>query len=335
MKKRNNTMKLWHGILVGGILTVLSFIVLTGVLGWWFTQPVAPYNKETVQFVVPQGSSVQAIGRLLEDKSLIRSRYAFQAVVVYKGLTKKMQAGAFMLSPSQNLFALSDTLTSGTNDVWVTIKEGLRAEEIGEILAKNLPEFDRDGEDYQTECLAYEGYLFPETYLVPVTYDTKQTCKLLRGQYGDQVTMKLRETMHAGGRTEEEVITMASIVAREAKSASDMKMVAGILWNRIELGMPLQVDATLQYAKGYDKANNTWWPTPLSADKEIPSKYNTYKNAGLPPGPISNPGLSAIEAATTPTPNDFIYYISNSDGSKMYFAKTYDEHLSNIEKHLR
>lgn len=328
-------MKFAHAIISGIVVSVLSFVILTGILGWWFTQPVKPYDKETVQFVVPQGSSVQAIGRLLEEKSLIRSRYVFQAAVMYKGLAKKMQAGAFMLSPSQDVFSLSQTLTSGTNDIWVTIKEGLRAEEIGEVLAKNLPEFDRGGEDYQKECLAYEGYLFPETYLIPVTYDTKQACKLLRGQYGDKVTMKMRETMHSSGKTEEQIVTMASIVAREAKTASDMKKVAGVLWNRIEIGMPLQVDATLQYAKGYDKVNNTWWSTPLSADKEIPSGYNTYKNTGLPPGPISNPGLDAIEAATSPTPSDDLYYISNSNGSQMYFAKDYQQHLKNIETHLR
>jgi UPF0755 protein len=147
--------------------------------------------------------------------------------------------------------------------------------------------------------------------------------------------MKMREGMHSDGRKEEDVMILASIVAREAKKPEDMKKVAGVLWNRLELGMPLQVDATLQYAKGYDEEKKTWWSTPLSQDKNIVSPYNTYKNAGLPPGPISNPGLDAIQAATYPTPSDNLYYISNTAGTQMYFAQTYEEHQQNIAKYLQ
>lgn len=328
-------MKFQHALIAGSLFIFVGFVAITGILGWWFTQPLQPYNKETVQFVIPQGSSVRSIARQLEQKSLIRSQYAFQFAVWQRNLSKRIQAGAFMISPSQDVFSVADTLTSGTNDIWVTIPEGLRAEEIGELLAEALPEFELESPEFQSECHDYEGYLFPETYLIPVHYDTTQTCKLLRQEYGNKMTMAMRDKIHADGRTEEEVVTLASIVAREARKPSDMKMVAGILWNRIDIGMALQVDATLQYIKGYDAAKKTWWAPPLAADKDLVSPYNTYKNAGLPPGPISNPGLDALEAAVYPTPNDYIYYISNLDGSKMFFAETYDEHLVNIETHLR
>ncbi len=285
--------------------------------------------------MIPPGSSIKTIGRMLEEKELIRSHYVFQGVVIAQKLTTKIQAGAFALSPSQDAFSLAQSLTKGTSDIKVTLKEGLRAEEIGAILEENLPNFDRSSAEYQTECLDYEGYLFPETYFIPTSYDTRQTCRLLRQQYGEKMTMAMREKIHADGKTEEEIVSMASIIAREARTSADMKRVSGVLWNRLDIGMPLQVDATLQYIKGYDRNKETWWPVPLAADKELESPYNTYKYAKLPPGPISNPGLNALEAAISPTPSEDLYYISDKKGVNMYFAPTYEEHKRYIDLYLR
>lgn len=328
-------MRLSFAFLSAAVLILGSFVGLTALLGWWMLQPLNPYRTEKEIVVIPKGSSIKSISRTLEEKGFIRSRYAFQFAVWKQGIAKKIQAGSFELSPSMGAFTLAQELTKGTDDVWVTLKEGLRAEEIGQELAKVLPGFSLEDEAFKKECAAYEGYLFPETYLVPNGYDTAQACKLLRRQYGEKVTMKMREDMHNANRTEEEVMTLASIVAREAKTPEDMKKVAGVLWNRLEIGMPLQVDATLQYIKGYDPEKKTWWPTPLAADKQLESPYNTYKNPGLPPGPISNPGLDAVMAATYPADHEYLYYISDLSGATMYFATTYEEHQAYIEKYLR
>lgn len=318
-------------------LGVILLLALAGV-SWWAwqgLQPVQPGSSEEIEIVIPKGSSVKAISEQLANEGLIRSPIHFQLIVQQKGLANQIQAGSFSLSPGLSTDEIATQLTQGTNDVWITIKEGWRAAEIGEYVASVLPQFDTTGEVFAQECLAYEGFLYPETYLVPKEYDTKQVCQLLRRQYGTVVTMEMREAIHSAGYTEEEIITLASIVEREAKRPADMKIVAGILLNRLELGMPLQVDATLQYIKGYNESTQTWWPTPLAADKQLDSPYNTYQNPGLPPGPISNPGLNAISAAIYPTPSDYLYYISNSAGTQMHYAQTYEQHQANIEQYLR
>ncbi len=315
-----------------GSLAVLS--VLGGGLLWYWLQPVDRRSDETITVVVSRGLSTTEIGQLLVDKDLIRSPLVWQFVIWWDGLRGKLQAGSFALQRSQSTSEIAAALTKGTNDVWVTIPEGLRATEIGAIFAKDLPNFDLNSEAYQTECLAYEGYLFPETYLVPRQYSTAQACRLLRQEYGRQVTMDMRETMHRAGHTEEEVITLASIVQREAKKTADMKIVAGILWQRLSIGMALQVDATLQYARGYAEAQQTWWPIPSAADRQLDSPYNTYQQTGLPPTPIASPGIEAIRAAISPTATDYLYYISNTDGTQMYYATTYAEHQQNIARYL-
>lgn len=316
-------------------LGVFFLLLIAGVGGVWFlSQPVDRQSVEPVAVVVPPGSSGKKIGSLLKEKNLIRSGTIFQFFVWKDGLLKKLQAGTFMLQRSMSTAQVAQELTQGTNDVWVTIPEGLRAEEIGALLEEKLEGFNRTEEAYQEECVAYEGFLFPETYLLPRLYTATQACRLLRQEYGRQVPMELREAIHQAGKTEEEVITLASIVQREAKRPADMKIVAGILWKRVEIGMPLQVDATLQYIRGYDEKQQKWWPVPAADDKLLNSPYNTYQNPGLPPGPISNPGIDAIMAAIYPEESPYLFYISNSDGSRMYYAETFDEHRQNIVKFL-
>jgi UPF0755 protein len=134
--------------------------------------------------------------------------------------------------------------------------------------------------------------------------------------------------------TQNEVMTLASIVSHEASTAQDMKMVAGVLMNRLNIGMPLQSDVTLQYAKGYDRQLKTWWPEPKAADKAIVSPFNTYMNRGLPPHPICNPGSDSIIAVLQPAKNNFIYYLADSQG-KVHYAATLEEHNKNVDKYLR
>ena len=317
------------------LIALLGAILSLGAASAYLFLPAAPSGAAAQKVIVQPGSGTNTIAVLLEKEGVVRSRYGFQLAVALLNLRGKAQAGSFTLSPGESPFGLARQLTKGTSDVWITIKEGLRAEEIGEELEKSLPNFDTKSPEFTSECHQYEGFLFPETYLVPTLYNTTQMCRLMREEYGRQLPFDTRKTIHDTGHTEEEIIILASIVEREARSASDKKRVAGILWNRLEIGMPLQVDATLQYVRGYSEAEKNWWPAPRAQDKTLDSPYNTYMNPGLPPGPISNPGKTAIDAAIFPTESDDMYYISSADGSEMYFAETYDEHLQNINLHLR
>jgi len=317
----------------------LTFVLLLFGAGafYWYQQglkPVDPDSQESQDIVIAKGSSVKAISHQLSEAGLIKSPLHFQLIIRKQGIAHQIQAGTFTLSPSLSTPEIATKLTQGTNDIWVTIKEGWRATEIGEYLASTLPKFEASGAVYQTQCLDQEGYLFPETYLVPKEYDSRQMCQLLRSQF-DAIITDLQTDIQQSGFSMSEIITLASLIQREARNLEDMKLVSGILYNRLELGMPLQVDATLQYIKGYDSASQTWWPTPLSADKDLNSPFNTYQNPGLPPAPIANPGQDAIIAAIHPTPSDYLYYISNSQGSQMHYATTYPEHQQNIDRYLR
>ena len=160
-------------------------------------------------------------------------------------------------------------------------------------------------------------------------------CQLMREQYGEVFTFDLRnQAAKNTGLSDAESVILASIVEREAREPEQMRHVAGILLNRLEIGMALQVDATLQYVKGYDQARKTWWAPPTAADKQLSSPYNTYENPGLPPGPISNPGANALMAVANPIKSNDLFYLHTNDGN-MYYAETYEEHQENIQKYLR
>ena len=152
----------------------------------------------------------------------------------------------------------------------------------------------------------------------------------------------MADEIEASDRGLNDIVKMASLVQREARGPKggnldpvEMKMIAGILWKRIEIGMVLNVDASLQYVKGYDKQQQSWWSTNgIVAIKDSSSPYNSYKYAGLPPTPICNPGAFALEAAINPTPSDYLYYLHDNDG-KVHYAKTLQEHNQNVDTYLR
>jgi UPF0755 protein len=244
---------------------------------------------------------------------------------------QNLQAGVYQVSASENAFEIARRLTRNTSDIRVTLPEGLRAEEVVESLASQLGTTATNS----AQCNDQNGYLFPDTYsFVPGT-SIESACARLRGQFDTQWQALTSENKVPNEYSQEELVILASLVQREAKDAEDMRKVARVLFNRVEMGMPLQIDATLQYAKGFDAKQKTWWPTPLAADKSIKSPYNTYANAGLPAGPISNPGKEALQAVLNPIITDDLYYISTLDGSEMYFAPTYVEHQVNIERYLK
>ncbi len=312
------------------ILLILFFIFI----GFYYYQGTLPYNKldkSTKIFVIKKGESLNSIINNLEKEGLIRSRIIFRLVVERLGISKKIQAGDFRLSPSMSAYEIAQTLTHGTIDKWLTIIEGLRKEEIAEIISK---EFNVS----QIEFISFseEGYLFPDTYLIPKDADAEMIIKILKQNYHRKVNNDIIYLANKKGFNEKELITLASIVEKEAKLKDDKIKVASILIKRLKNNWPLQVDATIQYALGYQSKERTWWKKYLTeSDLKIDSPYNTYKNLGLPPTPICNPGLDSILAVINADDNiPYWYYLSDKTG-KIQYSKTLEEHERNIEKYLR
>ena len=313
------------------LIVIIVLILVLGIGALWWGNGVSavnPKNNTQKLFIIPKGAIVRAIGNDLKSQGLIKDPVVFFIYIKQNGLDHDIQAGSYKLSPSMDLAKITDTLRHGTIDVWVTIPEGLRVEEIAALLHENVP-------SYKPEWVAAlkkdEGYLFPDTYLIPKDADITDIISILENNFYQKVgTIGLTKN----NANLNKIVIEASLIEREAKFAEDRPNVASVIQNRLLDGMALQLDATAQYAYGYNQKDKTWWKIPDASDLKIKSPYNTYINTGLPPAPICNPGLSAIKAAANPAITDYIYYVNDESG-KLHFAKTLSEHNKNIEKYLQ
>lgn len=316
------------------VLTLLIIIFLGATFFFiWFKEairPPSPSSKETKIFVIRQGQDIREIARNLKKEGLIRDQLAFFILIKRLGIERNIQAGDFRLSAGWDAETVAKTLTHGTLDIWITIIEGWRVEEIALKLAQELALPEREFLKY-----AQEGFMFPDTYLLAKDASASTLVKILRENFDRRVDEEIRKKAKEKGLSLNQLITIASIVEREARLEEDRPIVAGILLKRLNNGWPLQADATVQYALGYDPGQKTWWKKQLtSQDLSIDSLYNTYKHSGLPPAPICNPGLAAIRAVIESTETDYWYYLSDKEG-RTHYAKTIEEHEENITKYLR
>jgi len=298
-------------------------------LFWWNTnlQAVNPRDNSEKLFVVAPGSGISSIAQNLKKEGLVKDSLVFRLLVQTSGLAKKIQAGDFRLSPSMTAEAIAKELTVGTLDIWVTIPEGKRAEEVAQILEDKLPNYD---ESWVQELTPREGYLFPETYLIPKDASIEQIITLLTSTFEEKFKQvnTSRSTL-----TKEEIVILASLIEREGRHAEDRPLISSVMHNRLEIGMALQIDATVQYAIGYNSLEKNWWTKNLTYNNlRVQSLYNTYTNPGLPPGPIASPGLESLQAAANPAISDYLYYITDKSGTNRY-AKTNTEHEANIRKY--
>jgi UPF0755 protein len=277
-------------------------------------------------FLVTPGTNVREIGSNLKKEGLIKDPVIFFLYVKKERLDTKIQAGDFRLSANMSIPEILEQLQSGTIDIWVTIPEGLRAEEVAEILSTKMPNYD---ESWEALLVQNEGYLFPDTYLIPRDADGERAVEIMRNTFFEKVSsLGLTETSPNLNR----VVTMASLIERESRIDSEKPLIASVIQNRINDGMSLDIDATLQYIVG--EKNGKWWSVPTGEEKSINSLYNTYRNVGLPPGPICNPGIGAIAAALNPAESEYYFYIHDTNG-QVHFAKTNAEHDANVSKYLR
>lgn len=315
-----------------GVFLLVVLLILGGAFLWWIdaTRAIDPRDQVPVKFTVNKGDGVRAIAANLDSEKLIRSPTAFFLLVKYLAIEHDLQAGDFRLNRTMDTASIAKELTHGFIDVWVTTLEGWRVEEIANRLAKDidLPE---------TEFLkvAREGYMFPDTYLIPPDATSGALAKIFTDTFNTKVNAKIREDAKKISLSFEEIITLASIVEREGKTSDDRPLIAGILVKRLEADWPLQVDATLQYALGYQASEKSWWKKYLlEDDRKVNSPYNTYLHTGLPPAPICNPGLAAITAVVYPQASDYWYYIHDESG-QVHYAKTVEEHNANVAKYLQ
>lgn len=311
------------------VITVIIFIVIIFFVfkGWWNSQLTAvSSDKSTKVFIVTKGAGVSEIAKKLKEENLIKSELVFKIYIRQNNLTNKLQAGSYKLSPSMPIKDIAKALQVGSEDIWVTLVEGLRVEEMADVISSKFKIQSAKFID-----MAKEGYMFPDTYLFPRQASVEYITQTLRETFDNRFSEELRSKIRSQGLSETQGIILASIVEREARSDEERKKVASVLLKRFKIGMALNADATLQYALGYQKDEKSWWKRHLTKeDKNIDSAYNTYLYNGLPPAPIANSGLSSLKAVAEADPSTpYLYYYHDSKGVSHY-ARTLEEHNQNV-----
>lgn len=307
-----------------------------------------------VTFTVHPGETAAQIAQRLEEEGLIRSADLFRALLRLRGADTRLEAGSYELRRTMTMNEIMAALQHGRPPtVQVTIPEGWRAEEVADLLrvvdlaapdeflrvVRSGEGFDNDFLDDRPEGVtSLEGFLFPDTYEFPTDATARDIVAHMLRNFGQRFTPELRQQVRNQGLSIYRAVTLASIVEREAVIPEERPIIASVFLNRLEAGMHLNADPTVQYALGYQEDSGVWWKRPLLLDDlTIDSPYNTYQHIGLPPGPICNPGLAALEAIANPADTNYLYFVANDvagDGSHV-FAETLEEHSANIKKYRR
>lgn len=315
---------------------VISSVVVVVLLGLWAT--VLPVGGSRMVVVnIPRGASASAIANLLAKHGVVRSALGFKALALISGKSDQLKPGGYNLNTSMSPLAVLRKIVDG--DVyahWITIPEGFTVRQIGQRLevqklgsASRFEELAlRHAYMFQTNfphpSNSLEGYLFPDTYLIPVGASEESIIQTMLSAFESKVIKRLSTEITASGMNLHQVVTLASLIEREARIPEDRPLISAVLRNRLQKNMRLQCDATVLYALGKHKSRV------LYRDLQVDSPYNTYLYPGLPPGPIANPGLASIQAAIRPADVDYLYYVARPDGSHV-FSNTLDEHRRAIQ----
>lgn len=338
------------------ILVVLVILALAAFVAGsnYYNQQLQPVEPEAVDnyrlIEIPSGANAALIGELLYEAGLIRNQQVFQFYVRRHSLGHRFIAGIYNLSPSLSVEQIVEKLISGeiyAETIWFTIPEGFtvkeiaqRLEERGLVESAEFLDFAREPSTGILERFPYlttvtdpgvefllEGYLFPDTYEVHPESGVEEIVALMLSRLEQIITAEDLQRIDQLNSSLHEILTIAAMVEREGRVDHERPLIAGVIYNRLEIGMLLQIDATIQYALGETKEFLTF------KDLEIESPYNTYLFGGLPPGPIAAPGAASIRAALYPEASDYLFYNYKYDGSgEHYFSHTLQEHLENVAR---
>ncbi len=359
MQERKSEVKIVRKIVAIIAIVFVLLLVIVGFLGYNYVKsalkPVDPDATKTIAVEVPIGSSLSSISALLEKKGVIKDAQVFKYYAKFKN-ESQFQAGNYDLTKAMTLDELIKSLKTGKvyrKPVFtMTIPEGLTLEQIGNIVEKKTPYTQKEfmglvtSDAFVQQMMAnypelvtdavladnirydLEGYLFPATYSY---FEEKPSLEsIIEEMIGamNKVVKNYSDLLAEKQMSVHQLVTFASLLEEEATAQTDRETIASVFYNRLDQGMPLQTDPTVLYALGSHK-NRV-----LYEDLEVENAYNTYKNKGLPPGPIAGAGKSSIEAVLNPSSTDYLYFLADKEGVN-HFSKTYDEHLQKVEKYLR
>lgn len=338
------------------ILSVLFTIIVLPIFIYFYYNLAInrPSQLDTeISFEIKRGEGVAEIAQNLRQKNAVNSEFLFSLYVFLNKLDTNIQAGEYALKAGTPLIALVEQFQHGVNEAKITFIEGWRVEEFARAANRQFEKIDYT--EFVKKAAPYEGYLFPDTYYFDKDVREDDMVARLRENFEEKTKNILQpEILKRSGLTKEQVVILASIIEREVSGDEDRLIVAGILLSRFKVGMSLGADATIQYAVapsilcGKDATTSgicatpleeiddfNWWPKNLTQENlDFESPFNTRKVAGLPPQPISNPSLSAINAAVNFKETNYVYYLTDKLGVTHY-AETLDEHNTNIVKYLQ
>lgn len=319
-------------------IVIAGIAALAFALGWAaFWDRSSPASDRAV--VIPQGATLAGITKLLQERGVIAHPLAFRVLARLDGSETRLEAGEYAFPAHESTAGILRFLVLGRGQIarWITIPEGFTADEVARALAgRGLGDakgyeawFMSNSIDlYGTRTRNLEGFLFPETYLIPLPASPEVTTRIMVDEFRRELPADAQAQARKLGLTVPQVITVASLVEREAKADDERALMAGVYYNRLRLRMPLQVDASIEYALPRHAAVIT------RSDLGLDSPYNTYRYSGLPPTPIANPGRPSIMAAFFPKKSDFLYYVYMGNGHHA-FARTYREHSANVSRYLK
>ena len=306
-----------------------SFAVAAVLVGGYIFAfaPPSDFPSNSI-IVIVRGTSASEISAQLADANVIKYPAILNLILRISGVGGSVKSGAYLFKSPENVFKVANRLATGAYGLppaRITFPEGVTVRDISEKVSEAFPLILAD--DVVSLGKTQEGYLFPDTYLFPPDATAESVVEAMRANFDVKIT-QLSAGIKASGRSIRDIVIMASLVEKEARTDANRRIVAGILWNRLKLGIPLQVDAVFGYIFNRDTYS------PSFEDLKVDSPYNTYIHTGLPPGPISNPGLESLQAAISPAKTNYLYYLTGSD-NLMHYATTYAEHVANQTKYLR
>jgi UPF0755 protein len=315
-------------------ISIVGVLILATILAWFYLwMSPAPRLSPPGEVSVEKGESFRSVARQLKAAGVVRSSTALLLYGALTGKARRIQPGDYEFKGEERIPDIMRHLVNGDFvSISVTIPEGLTVHQIAERLAMTglicQPDFERAAHDGSViralglQPLGAEGYLFPATYKFSPRAQVNDVLTAMLMRFFEVLTPQAEERMFQLGLTPRELVTMASIVEKEAKIPGERKLIASVFYNRLRLGMPLQSDPTAEYS--FEGENQS-----AAAAVRVPSTFNTYSFAGLPPGPIANPGQRSIEAALYPAKSDYLYFVARDDGTHV-FSKSYQEHQKAI-----